>query len=133
MKEESCKFLLNIAIGMAISLIIALLFYYGFLPGIIFAVVFSLVLALLSLLILSILGSSDNGFSRSSLSKNSFSSLFSIVRKYIFWIISFSNTTLKWKYIISYISWIFNIFLNIKFMQFNYEFVLLYEILKGRV
>ena len=126
MKEESCKFLLNIAIGLAISLIIALLFYYGFLPRIVLAVVFSLILALLSLLILSILGSCDNGFSRSSLSKNSFQSLFSIVRKYIFWIASYSNTTFEWKCFICYISWIFNILFNIKFMQFNYEFVLFY-------
>lgn len=126
MKEESCKFLLNIAIGLAISLIIALLFYYGFLPRIVLAVVFSLILALLSLLILSILGSSDNGFSRSSLSKNSFQSLFSIVRKCIFWIASYSNTTFEWKCFICYISWIFNILFNIKFMQFNYEFVLFY-------
>lgn len=83
MREESCKFLLNIAIGIAISLIISLLFYYGFLPRMIIAIVFSLILALLSLLILSILGSSDNGFSRSSLSKNCFQTLFSIIRKYI--------------------------------------------------
>lgn len=84
MREESCKFLLNIAIAISISLIIAILFYYGFLPRIIIAIIFSVVLALLSLLILSILASSDNGFSRSSLSKNCFQSLFSIVRKYIF-------------------------------------------------
>lgn len=82
MKEDFCKFLSNIALALIISLIIALLFYYGLLPRIVVVIGFSVVLALLSLLILSILGSSDNGFSRSYLNQNISWSLFSIIRKY---------------------------------------------------
>lgn len=86
MKERFCNIISNVAISLIIALIFALLYFFGFLPGIIYAIIFSLILALISLLIVSILGTSDNGLTRSALCHGIFSILFSIVRKYIFWI-----------------------------------------------
>ena len=77
MKEEN--FLFNIAISIIIALIIALIYFYNYFPNIIYLVIFSLILALVSLTILAILSSSDNGLTRNSLNKNISSILFSII------------------------------------------------------
>ena len=77
MKEEN--FLFNVAISVIIAIIIALIHFYGYLPNIIFSIIFSLILALVSLAILAILSSSDNGLTRNSLNKNISPILFGII------------------------------------------------------
>lgn len=92
MKENYCKFLGSIAIGIIVALIIALLFYNAVFTSVAIAAGFSLVLALVSMGILAILSASDNGITRASLSKNSISNLISIIGNIIFSLIALSVT-----------------------------------------
>lgn len=79
MKEEICNFLSIITVSIIISLIFTLLFFNGVIETVFPLVILAFVLALVSLIILSILGSSDNGLTRKNLCKQSLFILISII------------------------------------------------------
>ncbi len=79
MLNKNCNSMLTgITISIIISFIYTLLFFNGLITNIFPVFIFSLILSLISLLILSILGTSDNGLTRNSLCQNYLNLIISI-------------------------------------------------------
>jgi len=79
MKNNCEKYLSTIAISIVISFVFTLLFYNGIITNFTYAIIFSIILAIISFIILTILGSSDNGFTRTILCQYSIFLLVSIL------------------------------------------------------
>ena len=80
MFDKNCNnYLTSIALAIIISTFFTLLFFNGIITGITNAFIFSLILTLLSLLILAIFGTSDNGVTRNSLCHNCLGLIVSII------------------------------------------------------
>jgi hypothetical protein len=64
MFQKNCNFLSTITVSVIIAFIITILFYNGIFTEIFYLNIFSLVLAILSILVLTLFGLSDNGLTR---------------------------------------------------------------------
>ena len=82
MLDRNCNYLTSIAISLIISFIFALIFYIGVISNSLAIFIFALAIALLSIFLLGLLGSSDNGLTRQRLCQNCLTLIVSIIRKY---------------------------------------------------
>ena len=79
MNSRCNNLLTTIAISIIISLILTLLFFNGTVENAFISFIFALILSLVSLLILTIFGTSDNGLTRTSLCQNCLGLIISIL------------------------------------------------------
>lgn len=84
MNNGFCNCLYSIALSVIIAFIFAILYFFGAFSEFIIILAFSLILALLSILIITILGTSDNGYTRLVLCRNIICLLISIVFNILF-------------------------------------------------
>ncbi len=84
MDNRFCNCLYSIALSVIIAFIFAILYFFGAFSEFIIILAFSLILALLSFLIITILGTSDNGYTRLVLCRNILCLLISIVFNILF-------------------------------------------------
>lgn len=93
MNNGFCNCLYSIALGVIIAFIFAILYFFGVFSNFIIILAFALIFALLCLLIISILGASDNGFTRLVLCRNIICLLISIVFNILFGTITIALPT----------------------------------------
>ena len=84
MLDKNCNYLTSIAISIIITFIFTLLFYIGIISGITTIFIFSIIFSLLSLLLLGLFGTSDNGLTRQRLCQNSLTLIISIIGNIFF-------------------------------------------------
>ena len=103
MLYKTCNYnLTGIAVSVIIAFIFTLLFYIGTITGITTVFIFSLVLSILSLLLIGLLGISDNGLTRDRLCKNCLSLISSIIGNILFSLLALTITLTPRKYNICY-------------------------------
>lgn len=88
MNNGFCNCLYSIALGVIIAFIFAILYFFGVFSQFIIILAFALIFALLSLLIITILGASDNGYTRLVLCRNIVCLLISIFFNILFGILT---------------------------------------------
>lgn len=88
MNNGFCNCLYSIALGVIIAFIFSILYFFGVFSQFIIVLAFALIFALLSLLIVTILGVSDNGYTRLVLCRNIICLLISIVFNILFGILT---------------------------------------------
>ena len=88
MNNGFCNCLYSIALGVIIAFIFAILYFFGVFSQFIIILAFALIFALLSLLIINILGASDNGYTRLVLCRNIVCLLISIFFNILFGILA---------------------------------------------
>lgn len=88
MNNGFCNCLYSIALGVIIAFIFAILYFFSVFSQFIIILAFALILALLSLLIITILGASDNGYTRLILCRNIICLLISIVFNILFGVLT---------------------------------------------
>ena len=84
MLGRNCNYLTTIAISVIVAFVFAILFYTGIITGITTVFIFALSLSLLSLLVVSIFGISDNGLTRTRLCQNYLGLILAILGNILF-------------------------------------------------
>ena len=134
MHNTICNNLTNISISIIIAFIFTLLFYTGIVTEISILLIFSLIFSLLSLLVISLLGISDNGLTRQKLCQNSFTLLVTIIGNILLTLLALTLSPTIRKTYINYYYRILYFFLFIKFVSFNSSIIFTFSIyLKGAV
>ena len=119
MRNTICNNLTSVSISLIIAFIFALLFYTGIITEVFILLIFSLVFSLLSLLLIGLLGISDNGLTRQKLCQNCFTLLITITGNILFTLFALTVSTTLRKYLIDYYNRIPYFLLFIKFDSSN--------------
>lgn len=124
MNNHFCNCLYSIALSVIISFIFAICYYFGVFTEITTLIIFTTIFSFISLFIISILGASDNGYTRMILCKNIICLLISIVLNILLGTFSLSipysneNIILTIIFTFTIFSFSFNLF-SIIFLLYN--------------
>lgn len=115
MLNKVCNDLTGIAISVIIAFVFTLLFYTGIVLETSFILIFALVFSLLSLLLIGLFGTSDNGLTRQRLCQSCLTLIISVTGNILFSLFALTIPITSRKYCISNSSWFIYFLLHIKF------------------